>query len=273
MLPVAQPGETRTIATMKGGIEGVKWSPDGRWIAFASRTRHERYDAEDESWQAPRKIERFFSRLDDVGWVFDRPKHVYVVDADGTGEPRNLTPGEFQHESIAWKPDSSGLVFSAQRHDTWDLDFATALYAVSLDGQIDLLTGLTGVYGAPVASPDGTQLAFIGCRRLADLPPERPRRRGCRSAAASTDGSRAQLDRTFETTAGGLVVRWLDESTLVAAAEDRGETHLYSVGVDGSAPKALTSGAITVNSLDVAGGTIAYAAAGVDAHERHLHRW
>ena len=264
VLPVAEPGETRTIATMKGGVDGARWSPDGRWIAFTSRTRHERYDAEDESWQAPRKIERFFTKLDDVGWIFDQPKHVYVVDADGTHEPRNLTPGEFQHESVAWKPDSSGLVLSAQRHDTWDLDFASAVYAVSLDGEIDVLTGLTGSYASPVVSPDGTQVAFVGADDSQTYP------QNVHVAVVPVGGGEhrwlsRQLDRTFETTAGGRTLRWLDESTLVAAAEDRGETHLYSVGVDGSAPKALTSGAITVNSFDVAGGTIAYAAAGVDA--------
>ena len=48
-------------------------------------------------WQSPRKIERFFSRLNGEDWIFDRPQHVYVVAADGTGTPRNLTPGEFQH--------------------------------------------------------------------------------------------------------------------------------------------------------------------------------
>ena len=264
VLPVAEPGETRTIATMKGGVEHVEWSPDGRWFAFTSRTPHERYDAEDESWQAPRKIERFFSKLDDVGWIFDRPKHVYVVDADGTSQPRNLTPGAFQHESIAWIPDSSGLVVSGQRHDTWDLDFAVALYSVSLDGDIKALTGLTGTYGSPVVSADGSHVAFLG----ADDSQTYPQNVHVGVVPAGGGDHRwlsRQLDRTFQTTAGGGVVRWLDDSTLVAAAEDRGETHLYRVGLDGSAPKTLTSGAITVNSFDVAGGTIAYAATSVDA--------
>jgi dipeptidyl aminopeptidase/acylaminoacyl peptidase len=264
VLPIAQPGETRTIATMKGGVDDVKWSPDGRWIGFVSRTRHERYDAEDESWQAPRKIERFFSKLDDVGWVFDRPKHLYVVEADGVGEPRNLTPGEFQHDSITWKPDSSGLVLSAQRHDTWDLDFAADLYSVSLDGDVTALTGSTGIYSAPSVSPDGAQVAFLG----ADDPRTYPQNVHVGVLPVGGGEHRwlsRQLDRTFDTTAGGGAVRWLDESTLVSAAEDRGETHLYRVGLDGSAPKALTSGAISVNSFDVAGGVIAYAAAAVDS--------
>ncbi len=264
VLPIASPGETRTIATMKEGMDEVCWSPDGRWVAFTSRTPHERYDAEDESWQAPRKIERFFGKLDDEGWIVDRPRHVYVVAADGTGVPRNLTPGEFQHESIVWKPDSSGLVLSAQRHDTWDLDFATALYSVSLDGDLVALTGLSGYYAWPAVSPDGSQVAFAGCDDSQTYP-QNVHVGVVRAGGGEHRWLTRQLDRTFETTAGGGAVLWLSDSTLLAPAEDRGETHLYRVALDGSAPTPLTSGPIAVNSCDAAGGTIAYSAAGVDA--------
>ena len=87
ILPVGSAGEVRTVCTMPDGLGDVAWSPDGRWIAFTSRTRHERYDQPDESWQAPRKIERFLSRLNGEDWVFDRPTHIYVVSTDGTGPP------------------------------------------------------------------------------------------------------------------------------------------------------------------------------------------
>ena len=113
MLPVDGPGEVRTVVAMPDGISNVAWSPDGRWLAFTSRTRDARYEAKDERWQSPRKVERFFSRLDNEGWMFDRPQHVYVVAADGTGAPRNLTPGPYQHDGIAWLADSSGIVTSA----------------------------------------------------------------------------------------------------------------------------------------------------------------
>jgi len=264
VLPVDSPGETRTIATMNDGVGEVSWSPDGKWLAFVSRTRDERYEAEDESWQAPRKIERFFSKLDNEGWIFDRPSHVYVVAADGTGSPRNLTPGEFQHGFINWKPDSSGLVLSSQRHDTWDLDFATALYSVSLDGDIAALSRLDGSYGAPVVSPDGTQVAFLGADDSQTYP-QNVHVGLLPSSGGEHKWLSRQLDRTFETTSGGMALVWLDDTTLLASAEDRGQTHLYRVTVDGAAPKAVTSGAISVNSFDAAGGTIAYAAGGVDA--------
>jgi dipeptidyl aminopeptidase/acylaminoacyl peptidase len=264
VLPVATPGETRTIATMKEGIGEASWSPDGKWIAFTSRTPDARYEAEDESWQAPRKVERFFSKLDNEGWIFDRPSHVYVVAADGTGAPRNLTPGVFQHSSISWKPDSSGLVLSAQRHDTWDLDFAAAIYSLSLDGEITALTGITGSYGSPVVSPDGSQVAFLG----ADDSKTYPQNVHVAIVPAAGGDHRwlsRKLDRTFETTAGGEALLWLDDATLLSAAEDRGEAHLYRVALDGSAPANVSSGPISVNSVDAAGGTIAYGASAVDS--------
>jgi len=268
-LPVGLPGETRTIATMKDGIGDVAFSPDGKWVAFTSRTPDARYEAPgaadgDTSWQAPRKIDRFFTRLNGEGWIFDRPMHVYVAAADGTGQPRNLTPGKFQHNGVAWLPDSSGIVTSAQRHDTWDLDFASDLYLVPLHGEITAITHHTGNYSNSSVSPDGASVAFLGADDSSTYP------QNVKVAVAPLAGGThrwvsQQLDRTFEPTAGTLPPLWLTPTTLLASAEDRGQTHLFEVSTDGAAPRALTSGAITVKSFDRAGGTTAFAAGAVDS--------
>ncbi len=251
ILPIDGPGELRTVCTMPDGLGDLAWSPDGGSIAFTSRTRTERYDAKDVSWQSPRKIERFFSRLNGEDWVFDRPQHLYVVAADGTGAPRNLTPGEFEHRGVCWLKDSSGVVTSAQRHATWDRDLATDLYVVPLDGEVVALTHQTGGYGRPSVSPDGSMIAFCGTDNALLYP------QNIKVGVVNLDGSERRwisegLDRTFEN-GGSQPPLWLDDETLLAAAEDRGEVHLYRLGLDQRVPEPITSGPISITGFDATG--------------------
>lgn len=256
VLPVDGPGETRTVVTMPDGIDDAQWSPDGRWIAFVSRTRESRYDAKDERWQSPRRIETFFTRLDNVGWILDRPAHIHVVAADGTGRARNLTPGPHQHTGIAWLPDSSGIVTAAQRHEGWDRDLAQDLYVVPLDGEIRALTKRTGNYVLPSVSPDGSKVAFIGFDDPSTFP------QNLRVGVIGIDGGEhrwvsSALDRTFTPSAGSRPPVWVDDTTLLATAEDRGETHLFRLAADGSIePERLTTGAVTVAGFDGRGGRV-----------------
>ncbi len=280
VLPVDGPGECRTVCTMPDGLGDVAWSPDGRWIGFTSRTQHKRYTEKDVSWQAPRKVERFFARLNGEDWVYDRPQHVFAVLADGTGGPKNLTPGEFQHSGVTWAPDSSGVLTNASRHDDWDIDLSGDVYFVPItagengptpvdledgafnDADIRCLTAHDGDYSQPSISPDGTKVAVIGHGQLDTFP---------QNAAVgildfNADGAgfdditwvTTGLDRTFFPTFGGRPPVWESNDSLLAIAEDRGDTHLYRFAADGSTtPTPVTSGPITVATYDGAAGTIA----------------
>ena len=252
ILPVAAPGEVRTVCTMPDGLDDVAWSPDGMWLGFTSRTRDDRYTAKDASWQAPRKVERFFSRLNGEDWILDRPSHVHIAAADGTGSPHNLTPGEFQHHGISWLADSSGVVTSAQRHDTWDRDLASDLYVVGIeigdnDSHIRCLTAHDGMYSSPSVSPDGATVAFRGQGDLltfpqntmiGTIPIESPGLAESEICWASTG-----LDRTFEPSNGAPAPIWESNETLLAVAEDRGDTHLFRLDARGeTAPAKITNG-------------------------------
>ena len=282
ILPVGASGEVRTVCTMPDGLGDVAWSPDSRWIAFTSRTQNARYAAEDVSWHSPRKVERFFSRLNGEDWIFDRPNHVYVVATDGTGSPRNLTPGEFQHDGTSWLPDSTGVVTSARRHDSWDRDLAVDLYVVALtrpsddgsdDDSVRCLTAHDGRYGSASVSPDGKLVAFVGFEDPSTYPQNA--KLGIVSIdSAPESGIRwisAGFDRTFATTSGAPAPVWESDTHLLAAAEDRGMTHLYRIPSDGSfMPAPLTDGPVTVTSFDAAARVVATVRSVVD-HPAELY--
>ena len=262
VVPVSRSGETRTLCSMPDGIGSPAWSPDGQWVGFTSRTRDERYETEDVSFQSPRKVERFVSRLNGEDWVFDRPSHVFIVSALGTGSPQNLTPGEFQHNGISWLADSSGIATNAQRHETWDRDWAEDIYVVPLDGDIMRITAGDGRFHSPSVSPDGTRVAFIGAMDNRTY----PMNDALLVASISTSEqsvdqlthASAGLDRTFTCTVGSSGPCWASNDEILATAEDRGDTHLYRVQADGSAPPApVTSGPISVTGASIAAGVLA----------------
>lgn len=151
------------------GYNGWCWSPDGRWIAFASNR--------------------------DGGWS------IYKMTAAGEGLVR-LTSSPTQDAWPAWTADSAGIIFASTRSDqaqlyrmdgdgsnlrrfltspTADTEPAVApggariafsaqtaegggeIYVVAVDGTgLRRLTASGGLNTAPVWSPDGAKLAFVG---------------------------------------------------------------------------------------------------------------
>jgi dipeptidyl aminopeptidase/acylaminoacyl peptidase len=258
-------GEVRTVASMDDGIADVAWSPDGTWLAYTSRTPHERYRADDEAGQSPRRIDTFFTRLDGVGWIADRPNHVYVVRIDGVGGSRNLTPGPYEHHGVAWTADSSAILTSAARHDQWDRDLRVHLYRVDLDGEVARLVDGDVALSNPSVSPTGARVAFVGV----DDPLTQPQNARVGVIDLATGDRRwvsSALDRTVECTSGTITPVWLDDDRILASAEDRGTCHVYVVDALGdTAPIAITEGDCWIRSWDAAGGTLALCRAGVDA--------
>jgi len=262
--PVTTGGEVVTLAKFPEAIASLAWAPDGSQIAFSTRTQDERYTEEDEGRRPPRRITRLYSRLDSVGPTADRPTHVYVVRADGSSTPRNLTPGEFQLGGPAWTPDSRTVLVGGATHDTWDLDRRQDVHAVDVaSGERRTLTDTTGVYGSPSVSPDGRRVAFLGT----DDPDSYPRN-GHVAVMALTEGDPGSekhtwvsrdLDRTFTPYPDGREPLWVDDATLVCSAEDRGDVRLFRLQADGSvAPQPLSPENGTVTGYHVAGGTVAF---------------
>lgn len=117
-------GMASRITTHPGNEAFAKFSPDGKWLAFSAE--------------------------------YEGNVDVYVMPADG-GEPRRLTFHPMPDEVIAWKADSSAVVFRSRRESpNRDLN----IFEVSREGgqprKFDF-----GACALADFSPDGKKIAFV----------------------------------------------------------------------------------------------------------------
>lgn len=167
-------GLSTPVTRLENGPSNPRWSPDGNWIAFTSRVS-DRADfagvdlparPDGAQWERePKVVERPAYKRDGVGYIDTGWTHVFVVPAGG-GTPRQLTDGDWNHSSIEWSPDGTEIYFTSFRHEDADRPEhwqESEIYAVSVaSGEIRQLTDRHGPDGSPVASPDGSLIAYTG---------------------------------------------------------------------------------------------------------------
>ncbi|MEL6867596.1 MAG: S9 family peptidase [Bacteroidota bacterium] len=167
-----QTGKVARISQLEASPSGLRWSPNGEWLAFSMFVKGEELSLvqapnkpEGAEWAAaPRITTRFKHEADGSGYIQPGYSHLFVIPTDG-GSPRQVTTGDFQHKSApVWSKDGQTLYFSANRNENWEYDFRNSeIYRLSLvDGQISQLTNRQGHDQEIALSPDGQQLAYTG---------------------------------------------------------------------------------------------------------------
>ena len=198
------------------------WSPDGGTIAFVARVRDAAYEEEDDKKRKPRRFTRLQYKLDSVGWTGDRPQHLFVVPADGSAEPTQLTDGDYEDSSPAWSPDGRTLAFVSARHEDWDLEMVTDVYLVdAAGGEPRRLTQGGGSIGSVAWLPDG-RLAADRYPGVYDDPrhtQDRDRRRRAAGRSRCSPGrSTATAARTPACASrSGTTASWCSSSRTTAA--------------------------------------------------------
>lgn len=141
------------------------WSPDGRWIAFASdRDGHYGVYVMRADGTHTRRLSVSSAGDQAPSWspdgrliAFSRAtKGLYVIAVDGRRVTRLTHAPNAKDEDPAWSPDGSRIVFV--RHE---LGVGSALFLVRPNGRgLCELTPFTESVGAPTWSPDGRKLAY-----------------------------------------------------------------------------------------------------------------
>ncbi|MYA34793.1 MAG: S9 family peptidase [Gemmatimonadales bacterium] len=100
-----------------------------------------------------------------------RHSGIWLVDADGSGEPTRVTSPSFSASSPRWSPDGRYLVFTSNRPDPGGSD-AGSTWFLRMDRPAGEAFRLEGLRGSPAFSPDGRWIAFT--RPTPPPPPAEP---------------------------------------------------------------------------------------------------
>jgi dipeptidyl aminopeptidase/acylaminoacyl peptidase len=253
-------GEPRKLTSLKEDATEPVWSPDGERIAFTSRVPDPAYEEEDERKRAPRRFTRLQYKLDNVGWTGDRRQQLFVVRADGSSEPTQLTSGDYEAMAPGWSPDSARIAFASARDDDWDTKIVQDIYVVGAGGgDPERLTEGETLYEAPSWSPDGS---LIACRWAVggfDWP-----RHGQIAVVDAKSGTRRVLTESLDRNCAPFPeIRepvW-DGDRILFVIEDQGNWHVYGVRPDGSSePELVVGGELAVTGFDARGGNVVHTA-------------
>jgi dipeptidyl aminopeptidase/acylaminoacyl peptidase len=256
----ADGGEPRRLTEGKEDVQSIAWSPDSQRIAFARRVQDAAYEEEDERRRRPRRFTRVAYKLDSVGWIGDRRKHLLVVDLDGN--ERQLTDGDCENDEPAWSPDGRRIVFTSLRGERWDVEFVDALYELEVDSEGSEPRRLTqpDEAGSKASfSPDGSRIAYH------HEPEDGTQPHHGQIAVMRADGSErlvltASVDRQCSPYPLVREPVW-DGDRIVFRVEDGGNVHIYAVAADGSIePELLVGGDHSTGLYDLRDGRLVYTA-------------
>jgi dipeptidyl aminopeptidase/acylaminoacyl peptidase len=272
-------GTARQFTYKPNAASSPQWSPDGKWIYFASRRKE--FDDNSEVYRLPAdggeavlathssNGVRQFKLSPDGKWIAytmtdaatpaekrDAKKgndvqtvdknfkqHRLYVQAVGGSESQSVA-GEMSVWDFEWSPDGSQIIFQGSATPKTDDSYMfKKIYLAATDGRTppQVLTETTGKLGNMAWSPDGKQIAF-----LAGVDESDPTN-GSIFVVPAAGGAAKNLLQNYEGTV--TWVGWLDAATLIFSATERSHTTLNTMSSNGGALKRLIDSGYSFSSV------------------------
>ncbi len=235
---------------------GLKWSPEGKWLAFTSFVPDTNPILPVKMVKQPKgaKWAKGAVIVDRLSWARDGrgpvPKgysHIYVIDAELGGTPRQLTSGDYSHSDPQWSADGKKIYFSAIRKPEAEyLRGDSEIYSIDLDTlEIKTLTERMGPDRGARISPNGKWIAYTGyddknfTSTLSSL-----------YLMNSNGGGKRLLASKLPNSPSGIT--WAaDNSGVYYLMQEKGMSNLYFVPLKGKISK-ITKGNHYLSGLSIA---------------------
>lgn len=266
LLPLAG-GEAKVLSRLPAGVSSFAWAPDGSALAVVSMDPDPNEAGEGEEPEpVPLVIDRRQFKRDGRGYLDDRRRHIYLVDAsDGSHEQKTFGP--YDDGSPVFSPDGSEIAFvSVRPPDGGDPDATdnSDLFLIPRTAgettEPVRLTSNPGPDRSPVFSPDGGWIAHTGNRKPELIWYATEHLYALNRATDEVVHVAAGLDRNLSNprfTADG--------SAVVALLEDSGNRHLASFGVSEAAvAERVIAGERDVRDMEMVGDRVVAVAARTD---------
>ena len=230
-------GADQSLARVDGGLNALRWSPDGSMLAFigfvataSPQPAAIGVERRGDDWAAAAQVEdRLTFRLDGFGPLPHGEQQIFILN----GETGHITPltktAASSIDALAWSADGRSLVVAADRSTSETAPPNTELYRVDLEsGGWMQLTHRLGPDTSPAVSPDGRYIAYVGYD---------DRQMGYHNAQLSVLDTQTgehrvltgQLDRSVNSP------RWASDSQSIHVLyEDSGDTVIARIGLDGT---------------------------------------
>jgi len=237
-------GEAEPLTKETDNIASYAWAPDGKSIAFLMT------DSVAVRRKENAKAKTDWSVVDDFA---NAQLFVLTLTKGSNGKypVKQLTNGKFHVTDMSWSPDSKTIAFTHQ-DGSWANAWTTGNISTipAAGGAVKSLVSAPGLDGGPQYSPDGQWIAYETTKGEVRWASKASFR-----VVSAQGGTPRDLAISFDESPAGW--SWLADSKTICYTEAyHTSSHIYTVGVDGSKPKKIsthTKGLMTATAMNAKG--------------------